>query len=123
MATSIDTGQPFTKLCGRCAVLQLVDTPVDGIPAGPENQDRETDLDWEAERTPSSLYEVFDGSDCESCAFFKRIIFWWDIEDKPPTISSETTVRLSLHHVFGPDDAHGYGLRAIRIKLRHGTNY
>ncbi|KAI8723027.1 HET domain-containing protein [Fusarium sp. LHS14.1] len=108
--------EQFTKLCGRCAVLQLVDTPVDGIS---KNQERETDLDWEAERTPSSLYEVFDGSDCDSCAFFKRIIFWWDIEDKPPTISSETIVRLSLHHVFGPDDANGYGLRALRIKLRH----
>ncbi|WAO84837.1 HET domain-containing protein [Fusarium falciforme] len=118
MATSIDPSQQFTKLCSRCAVFQLIDTPLDGIFASP-NQERETDLGWEAERAPDVLYQVFHGSDCESCVFFKRILFWWDIEDKPPTISSETTIRLSLHHVFGPDSAHGYGLRAIRIKLRH----
>ncbi|KAJ4226226.1 hypothetical protein NW759_004811 [Fusarium solani] len=119
MATSIDSHQQSTKLCSRCAVFQLVDTPLDGIFANPENQEQETDLGWEVERAPDVLYQVFDGSDCESCAFFKRILFWWDIEDKPPTISSETTIRLSLHHVFGPDNANGYGLRAIRIKLRH----
>lgn len=123
MATSIDSNQQSTKLCSRCTVFQLVDTPLDGIFANPENQEQETDLGWEVERAPNVLYQVFDGSDCESCAFFKRILFWWDIEDKPPTISSETTIRLSLHHVFGPENVHGYGLRAIRIKLRHGRNY
>ncbi|RSL87594.1 hypothetical protein CEP51_002141 [Fusarium floridanum] len=116
MATSIPSNHQYAKLCNRCAVFQLADASPEDISANAEN---ETDLDWEVERAPDNLYEIFDGSDCDCCRFIGRILFWWDIEDKPPTLGEATSVRLSLHHVFGPDEAHGYGLRALRIKIRH----
>ncbi|RSL66362.1 hypothetical protein CEP53_003389 [Fusarium sp. AF-6] len=118
MATSIPSNPQYAKLCSRCAVFQLADASLEDISA---NVEKETDLDGEVERAPDNLYEIFNGSDCDCCRFLGRILFWWDIEDKPPTLGEASSVRLSLHHVFGPDKAHGYGLRALRIKIRHGT--
>ncbi|KAM0426552.1 hypothetical protein ACHAPT_008244 [Fusarium lateritium] len=125
MATSAGSQEQIAQLCNRCAVLPLKSIAVDGIlstkpTAVEDSQEREVDLDWELESTPNSLDDAFgdSGVKCDSCTFLKRVLFWWEIQDRPASMLSAEHVRLSLHYVFRLGKTDKYELGALRIKIR-----